>query len=478
MPSYGRGGGQWQAASTAIDRAWRGVPYCPEPRVKGTDVKSFSSSSFANNHEEALARAAEAVKSDPLALFTNFQWFLYAGKDTIFFTAFSRHVFDKEMLKGLVRQMVELAPQLTHGFLGARPGQPLTEAQLDAIASVVEVASFEGYPDSWLSESADVFEHKDLPLFRVMAANLAGGPDAEGRACVVQVRAAHCLLEGSDSALMMRSELAAHGIMSDKSRKVAVGQRVKGAWGGFLIAGLHMLGAYALAPRERRTYFKTLALRRDRMRALATKFGVRQRSLYFAVVTQALFGEPERRHKQDAIVTRYTMLDNHRNAGDDDFFRVRALDARFPVADDFATYVRGVDAVMEQIEKQDTSRFQGAVNSMFAMHRAIHAVAPWLYGPRFWRFSGTSDIVLTLVPPHHAMGPLTEWLVEPIYVGAFHPSSNICTFCPGREYMTISFALGKGGIDRVDEIMKVVERAEAMAVPALPARSPEAAGDD
>ena len=441
-------------------------------------MKSFSSSSFASNHEEALARAAEAVGKDPLALFTNFQWFLFAGKDTIFFTAFSRHGFEMEMLKRLVGRMVELAPQLTHGFAGARPGQPLTDEQIDAITTVIEVPSFDGYPDKWLSESADIFEHNDLPLFRVMAANLSGGPDAEGRACVIQVRAAHALLEGSDSALMMRSELAAHGIMSDKSRKVGAGKRARGAWGGFLIAALHMFGAYLLAPPERRTHFRTLALHRDRMRKLATKFGVRQRSLYFAVVTQALFGEAERRFNKDAIVTRYTMLDTERNAADDDFFRVRALDAKFPVSDDFTTYVRGVDAVMEGIEKQDTSRFEGAVNSMFSMHRAIHAVAPWLYGPRFWRFSGRSDIVLTLVPPHHAMGPLTEWLVEPIYVGAFHPSSNICTFCPGREFMTISFALGKGGIDRVDDIMDVIVRAEAMDVAALPAGTPAVAGDD
>lgn len=441
-------------------------------------MKSFSSNSFANNPEEALERARVAVANDPQALFTNFQWFLFTGKDTIFFTAFSRHLFDLEMLKGLVRKMVELAPQLTHGFVGARPGQPLAEQQIDAITSVVEVPSFDGYPDHWLSESADVFEHKDLPLFRVMAANLSGGPDAEGRACVIQVRAAHCLLEGSDSALMMRSEIAAHGIMSDKSRKVAVAQRMKGAWGGFLIAALHMAGAYALAPPKRKTHFRTLALPRERMRGLALKFGVRQRSLYFAVVTQALFGEAERRHKKDVIVTRYTMLDSHRNAGDDDFFRVRALDAKFPVAEDFASYVRGVDEVMERIEKEDTSKFQGAVNSMFAMHRAIHAVAPWLYGPRFWRFSGTSDIVLTLVPPHHAMGPLTEWLVEPIYVGAFHPSSNICTFCPGREYMTISFSMGKGGIDKVDEIMGVIELAEAMDVPSPVAGIAAVAGDD
>ena len=60
-------------------------------------MKSFSSLSFASGHTEALDLAFEAVQKDPLALFTNFQWFLYAGKDTIFFTAFSKEAFDGEL---------------------------------------------------------------------------------------------------------------------------------------------------------------------------------------------------------------------------------------------------------------------------------------------------------------------------------------------------------------------------------------------
>ena len=69
-------------------------------------MKSFSSSSFASDNAVALEYAAEAVKTNPQALFTNFQWFLYAGRDTVFFTAFSKSRFDKEMVKSMVEQMV------------------------------------------------------------------------------------------------------------------------------------------------------------------------------------------------------------------------------------------------------------------------------------------------------------------------------------------------------------------------------------
>ena len=185
-------------------------------------MKSFSSSSFASDNAVALDRAAEAVRHNPQALFTDFQWFLYEGRDTIYFTAFSKTRFDKEMVEGLVEQMVALAPQLTHGFKGARPGYPFPSHILHAITTVEEVDSFAGYPDKWLSISRDVFATPELPLFRVMAANLKGGPDAEGRASIIQVRSAHALLEGSDA--------RAADPLADGQSRHPVGRRQQGGW--------------------------------------------------------------------------------------------------------------------------------------------------------------------------------------------------------------------------------------------------------
>ena len=429
-------------------------------------MKSFSSSSFASNHTEALDLAFAAVQKDPQALFTNFQWFLFAGKDTIFFTAFSRAAFDKQKLKDLAAQVVALAPQLTHGFAGARPGHPFTETQLDAITSVEMVDSFDGYPDKWLSTSADIYDHPDLPLFRFMAATLKGGPDGQGRASVIQVRAAHCVLEGSDSALLSRSQTAGHGVQSDKGNKVSLRARLGGLFQGLLSASIHLFFAHVLSPTEKPMHFKTLALPRDRMRKLANRLGVRQRSLYFAVVTHALHSETDRRYNEAVIAAAYTMLDTKRTAADDDFFRVRALQAKFPFAADFLTYVRGVDKVMGDIEQKDITKFQLTILALFATHRKLHAIFPWLYGARFWRFSGRVDTVLTLVPPHRTMGPVTDWMIEPIYCGAYHPASNICTFCPGREFMTLNFVMEARHIEMVDRIEPLIAAAEALNVPA------------
>lgn len=438
-------------------------------------MKSFSSSSFASgDHAEALDLAFAAVQKDPQALFTNFQWFLYAGKDTIFFTAFSKETFDKERLKQLVAQVVALAPQLTHGFVGARPGQPLTESQLEAVTSVDMVDTFDGYPDKWLGKSADIFDHPDLPLFRFMAATRKGGPDEQGRASIIQVRAAHCVLEGSDSALLSRSQTASHGIQKNRANKVPLGKRIKAALGAGIGVALHLFFAHVLSPPDKPFGFRTLPLERDRMRKLANKLGVRQRSLYFAVVTHALHSDTDHRHNEEVITAAYTMLDTKRNEIDDDFFRVRALMAKFKYIPDFVDYARNVDKVVGEIETTDVTSFQVQTLALFALHRKVQKLFPFLYGPRFWRFSGRTDTVLTLVPPHRTFGPVTQWMMEPIYCGAYHPAQNIATFCPGRQYMTLNFVMEQRYIALADRIEPLIASIEAMDLPA-PQQTPETA---
>jgi hypothetical protein len=429
-------------------------------------VKSFSSSSFASSHAELLDLALAAVNRHPQALFTDFQWFLYEARDTVFFTAFSKLSFSKEELNGLVAEMVALAPQLSHGFVGARPGQPFPHHLLESITKVVEVDEFDGYPDQWLSKSPDIFDRDDLPLFRVEALVRRGGPDAEGRASLIQVRSSHAVLEGSDSALLTRSANASHGIMNDKTNKVGFAARLKGTLRGWGMTALYVTLANLLAPPEKPWGFKTLALKRHRLRLLANRLGVRQRSLMFALVTHALNGEGEQRHMSKKVIgAAYTMLDGKRHDADDEFFRVRALEAKFQVLDDFVEYVRKVDQTVDQIEQKDITKFQVMMNSMFKALRALNRALPFLPGRRFWRFNGGVHIVLTLVPPHRTYGPMTQGLMEPIYCGAWHPAANICTFCPGREYVTLNFSMETRHIENVDRITALLERIEASDIP-------------
>ena len=402
------------------------------------------------------------VHADPQALFTDFQWFLFEGRDTVFYTAYSTRTFDKDGIINLVAEMVTLAPQLTHGFVGASPGQPFPKHVLDAITSIETVSSFDGYPDKWLSTSEDIFAHQELPLFRVMVAQLADGPDEQGRRALIQVRASHAVMEGSDSALLTRSQSAGHGIMSDKDNKIGLWERIKSTLRAWSMTGLYLGIGVLLAPPEKAFGFRTLAISRHRLRILANKLGVRQRSLYFALVTYALNGDGKDKNLAKRVIgIAYTMLDNKRHAADDDFFRVRALEAKFKVHEDFETYVRAIDDTVGHIEQKDITQFQMMVNAMFKTLRALNRFIPAIPPKRFWRFNGAVRMVLTLVPPHRPYGSLTNGVIEPIFCGAYHPGVNICTFCPARDNLALGFTMEERLIEHVDQIIPLLEQIEA-----------------
>ena len=431
-------------------------------------MKTVSPAGTASEQASLLLEAQAAVDRHPQALFSDFQWFLFEARDAVYFTAFSELSLDKDALSNIVAEMVARAPQLTHGFVGAHPGQPFPKHLLDAITDVTVVDDFAGYPDKWIGKSQDIFERTDLPLFRVQAAVRRAGPDAEGRASILQVRASHALLEGADSAMLTRSQSAARGAAME-GRKVSLLLRLVTGIRGQLMAWMYIGLAQMFASKPKPWGFKTLAIKRLRLKTLAARLGVRQRSLYFALVTHGLHVGGEGRTSKAVIAVAYTLLEGHRTEIDDDFMRVRALLAKFKVKDDFLAYLRDIDATVGRLEKKEITKFMGLMTSAMHNVRRLNSLWKGLPGRRFWRFNMGIEMALTLVPPHRTYGPMTRGMIEPLYVGAWHPGQNICTFCPGRDYVTLNFSMEEGHIARVDNIMALLERVEGMDLPA-PAR--------
>jgi hypothetical protein len=423
-------------------------------------VSTVSPGRATAEHNEALLLAAKAVRRNPQALFTNFQWFLYQSRNTVYFTAFSKTEFRKDSLGNFVAEMVSLAPQLTHGFKGALPGQPFPKHVLDAITDVHEVDNFDGYPDRWLGKGLDIFDRDDLPLFRVYAVTRRGGPDENGHASMVLVRSSHALLEGHDSSLLTRSQSIARASVRSAKKKLPFKQRLGLAVGSMIGATLQLYFANRRPVPVKQLGFRSLALERKRIRDLANRIGVRQRALMFGLITQAL-NVAEKGPEAELITAAYTMLDNSsRSDMDDDQFRVRALDVKFPVKPDFIDYVRSIDETLTVNEARDTTRYQFILMGMFAIHRRLSKILPFLYGDKFFRFNRRTDVVLTLVPPHRMYGNMTRNLVEPVYVGSFHPSANLCTFVPNREYITLNFAMEDRYLKRVDDIVALLQTTE------------------
>ena len=219
-----------------------------------------------------------------------------------------------------------------------------------------------------------------------------------------------------------------------------------------------------LAPKEKPWGFKTLAIKRHRLRLLANRLGVRQRSLILrSSPTRSTARARTSTWTSKVIGAAYTMLDGKRHDADDDFFRVRALEAKFKVKDDFVEYVRDVDDTVDKIEKKDITKFQvidqhDVPGRCAACNRACRCCPASASGAS----TAVIHIVLTLVPPHRTYGPMTNGVIEPIYCGAWHSAANICTFCPGREYVTFNFSMEQRHIANVDKITPLLERVEAM----------------
>jgi hypothetical protein len=167
------------------------------------------------------------------------------------------------------------------------------------------------------------------------------------------------------------------------------------------------------------------------------------------------------------VSTNYTVLSEHRNNADDEFFRVRTVGARFRIRSDFVSFARGVEARARRLERKETTDFQLILNSSFAPLRWLHRKTRGrLPGYRFWNVVVPGKhIVLTLTPPHRAFGPFSADMIEPIYCGAWHNAANMCTFCPGRQYVTFNFSLAEHLLQEVDSIETLLQELETMSIP-------------
>lgn len=431
-------------------------------------MKSFSSHSFAGTAN--LDDVTDLLKRNPQALFTDFQVYLMLSKTTVFFTAYSEIGFRKETLTKKVAEMVALAPQLSHGFTGANPGHPFSQSMLDAITEVEMVDSFEGYPDKWMTSGQDVFDEPNLPLFRVKALVRRGGPDAEGRASLFLFHCAHALMEGSDSALLSRSQSAAHHSIKSKANRLPFGQRLKSNLVGGLSATVNLALAHASKHVPRDIGFATVALARPQIRRVAKKLGVGQRPLMYALVMHAL-NDGGRVLNPNVISTAYTMLDSsQRSDADDDFFRVNTVMAKFEFSNDLVTFARSVERTVKEAEAKDPKKMQFVMNAMFSAHRRWSRLFPFLYGPKFFAYGGKTDLVLTLIPPHRLYGNLARGFMEPVHAGAWHPTANLCTFVPGHLYATLNFSMGKHLLPQVPRIQVLLDELDRMPAPAAPAQ--------
>lgn len=383
--------------------------------------------------------------SDPTAGFTDTQWYMYRQRNVAYFAAYTSGPFSELDLLEAARSLVDLAPQLKSGFPSG-----FSDDLLKRAIRVEQVPDLSGFPDCWLDSGAAVMSDPSLPLFRLRYASLAK-PDADGRAGFLLVQVSHALVEGADSAQLSRSHSAEHR-RNPSPETTPTWIKVAAAALGAVLAGAHLFAGNLVSL----TPGPFVAVSRSYPRAvfshLARSYGVRQRSLLFALALATLFdaGIPGGKRR---IVSIYSSIND--GIGQDSFMRMRMRVAAFRNRGNLGEFVRATDAQLSKVEKND-SGFNDELNAAgIHVHRRLSRILPALYTPRLFNFM-PYDAVLALVPPHRLAGKLTSRLLEPVYAGAALQGANACVMVPGRTQLSFNFYIQEKllpKIRRLDEIL-------------------------
>jgi hypothetical protein len=382
--------------------------------------------------------------NDPTAGFTDMQWYMYHQRNVAFFAAFTSRRFTDDDLLAAARGLVDLAPQLRTGFIGGSADKPIPDPVLRSLIYRESVATLDGFPERWIDRGEAVLSDPSLPLFRIRYADAATPSD--GRAGFLLVQVSHALVEGADSALLTRSQSAAHPVSISRR---STSPLVKAAATGFgaVLASLHLLAGNLGTVRSGPFRFATRTYPRRLFSDLARQHDVRQRALFFALVMQTLFDAGSASGKRK-ISSTYSVIDDGGGADRDTYMRMRMRFAAFDNAGDFASFVRAVDARLTEAENKE-SGFNAEMNAEgIRLHRQLSRIVPFAYTPKLFQFM-PYDIVIGLIPPHRLGGGLTAGLLEPVYAGAALEGANACVIVPGRRQVSFNFYIEERLLPRV-----------------------------
>lgn len=380
---------------------------------------------------------------DPTAGFTDMQWYMYHQRNVAFFAAFTSRALSDDDLLAAARGLIELAPQLRTGYLGAGDG-PIPDHVLRQLIYRERVATLDGFPERWIDRGEAVLSDPSLPLFRIRHA-IADTP-SDGRAGFLLVQVSHALVEGADSALLSRSQSAVHPVASS-ARDASPLVKAAATGLGAVLASLHLLAGNIVTVRPGPFSYVSRSFPRLLFSDLARRYEVRQRALFFALVMHTMFDAGTAAGKRK-ITSTYSVIDDGGGAERDSFMRMRMRFASFDNVADFGSYVREVDRRLTESEAGE-SGFNDAMNAEgIRIHRSLSRIVPFAYTPKLFQFM-PYDIVIGLIPPHRLGGGLTRDLLEPVYAGAALEGANACVIVPGRRQVSFNFYIQDKLLDRV-----------------------------
>ena len=399
--------------------------------------------------------------ADITANFTDNQWYCHLARQTVFFSAFSNGPYGMKQALATVRHIIRLAPHILKAC-GFENPDSIDDELLSSIMSFEKVADLDAFPDRWTMVDHSMFDDTSLPPLRMKVAMLENGPDERGRFAAILILSTHSMFEGMDASNLARSRPIERGAVTRMPDPVSRFQKL-----GFLalsaaLAPLQLMAAFLFAPRVADIKFRSLVMDRSRLRALAGRLGITQQALIFALAAFAL-GTGNRVFPKKSARILYADLSK---TGDfrtnDEFFQFRMIELRLRMEKDFPAFAMNVSNALKQAESGSKHRTQTLLNAMFGMHRRLHRVFPFFYGPRLFRFSAGYDFSLSLAPPQRLGGDLTGGLVEPVFTGPHHPGFSTCVFSPGRTHVTFCFSLRQKYLKNIDTIPELLHRIDPL----------------
>lgn len=400
--------------------------------------------------------------------FTNFQWFLSAARNAVFFAGFTPERLSRADFDALMQDVLELAPQLNlrnddrrQAHVDARP------YALGDIAGHELVDDFDGLPDRALQPSNDLFEHPELPSFRALCFTLREGATAEGNRSLIVLRSSHALVEGVDTANVMRGRPSEHGGETKRAPR-RFGRMVTSILAALALPVDYTLTTFNWRDKSERGV-QTTAISRADVKRVAAEIGVQQRTLIFAAILYGFYYRGGRRLRRPHVLG-YTNLSPRRFVGDDDFLQLRMQTATLTGGRDFADYARRLDARLARAGR-DRLGIQMHYNAIFGIHRRIAKRLPFLYRKRFFSFA-PFDFMLSMLPPHSAGGRFARYRTNNVYCGTYMTGTNACVIVPQPDRFTLNFYCPRRVLGRISDIEALF--AEAGISVLAPGRFPEA----
>lgn len=415
-------------------------------------------------NKSGLAERTEPPDLGRVHPFTNFQWYLTAARNSVYFAAFSRSRISRDEFRDFVGQLLTLAPQLN--WRNDDRGQrhiDLSPVASNDVGSYHEVESFDGFPDRVLGPNTDVFADPALPSFRAECYALNTGETTEGNRSFVIMRASHALMEGVDSARVLRGLAAGHPA-PERPPKARLARAAAIAI-GLAFVPLNYAVTAALNRGRKEWTIGTVTLDRRDLKQAATSLGIQQRSLIYGLIMCGFYDPAGRSTKNRTIG--YSNLPPRRADGDDPYVRLQMRTTRMRHRQSFSEYLRQLDRQLS-LAGRGASWTQLQNDAFFGIHRRIARLLPFLYQRRFFGYV-PYDFLLSLVPPHlPGTGSFEHFGFNDVYCGSHAAGVNCCVIVPQRDRVSLNIYCPTRDLGRTRDITELAAAVGVSTMPAAP----------